>query len=69
MLKQTQFLFARMLVVGADIQPVHVRDSERYGGALPALRAQDVPGPPPPGEVRAELSRQQEGQPGSETGL
>jgi hypothetical protein len=53
---------------GADLQPVHVRNSERHSCALLALRAQDVPGALAPREVCAQLSRQQEGTKEPETG-
>ncbi len=54
---------------GADLQPVHVRNSERHSCTLLALRAQDVPGALAPREVRAQLSRQQEGTKESEAGM
>ena len=45
---------------GPDLEPGDVRDGVGLGGALPPVRAQDVPRAAPPGEVRPHLPRQQE---------
>ena len=45
---------------GPDLEPGDVCDGVCLGGALPPVRAQDVPRAAPPGEVRPHLPRQQE---------
>ena len=45
---------------GPDLEPGDVRHGVSLSGALPPVRPQDVPRPPPPREVRPELSGKQE---------